>query len=188
MIDKFNNLPVRLKIVIVAFGSLVLLAILASIPQIVQTHFNNQILTPTNVFDDKHSGNKLYNDSTIGSINYSEPNKTPVVVGHDNLLKYGLSYNKMMLAKSILMAYYQHQNVADNTSVKLISVGKDIKNGWNGTTSTGIYNTTIQLDGKGDPIPLQIIDTYSSLKYYFAVRLKFDQDYQTIYETSNNIN
>lgn len=186
MIQKFNALPQRLKIICIAVAILFALAIVLSIPSLTQK-ISTSITNSKSTYVDKHSGVTVKN-STENPESYGLPKGTPNVVGDEQLTNSGLSFKKTMLLSSVLMAYYQHQNIANNTNIRIVSIGKDIKSDWNGTTSTGIYNTTIQLDGKGDLIPLQIIDTYSSLKYYFAVRLKFDQDYQTIYETSNNIN
>ena len=69
----------------------------------------------------------------------------------------------------------------------MISIGKNVDSNWDGDTSTGTYNTTIQLDQKGALIPLQIIDVNNPLKSYFSIKLKIDGSYQTIYETNDDI-
>lgn len=185
MMQKFKSLPPNVKAICFAITAIFALSIIMSIPTIV-TKINTKIDSRASTHLDKHS-NITVKIGTANPESYGVPKATPVEIGSNNLINRGMSFEKSLQVSKVLSAYYQHKNITEHSDIKIISIGKDINSDWDGDTSTGTYNTTIQLDQKGALIPLQIVDVNNPLKPYFAIKLKLNGDYQTIYETNDDI-
>lgn len=183
--QKFKSLPPNVKAICFAITAIFALSIIMSIPTIV-TKINTKIDSRASTHLDKHS-NITVKIGTANPESYGVPKATPVEIGSNNLINRGMSFEKSLQVSKVLSAYYQHKNITEHSDIKMISIGKDINSDWDGDTSTGTYNTTIQLDQKGTLIPLQIVDVNDPLKPYFSIKLKIDGDYQTIYETNDDI-
>lgn len=183
--QKFKSLPPNVKAICFAITAIFALSIIMSIPTIV-TKINTKIDSRASTHLDKHS-NITVKIGTANPESYGVPKATPVEIGSNNLINRGMSFEKSLQVSKVLSAYYQHKNITEHSNIKMISIGKDINSDWDGDTSTGTYNTTIQLDQKGTLIPLQIVDVNDPLKPYFSIKLKIDGDYQTIYETNDDI-
>lgn len=185
MIQKFKSLPPNVKAICFAITAIFALSIIMSIPTIV-TKISTKIDSRASTHLDKHS-NTAIKMGTANPESYGVPKATPMEVGGNNLVDRGISFEKSLQVSKVLSAYYQHKNITEHSDIKIISIGKDINSDWDSDTSTGTYNTTIQLNQKGALIPLQIIDVNDPLKPYFSIKLKIDGDYQTIYETNDDI-
>lgn len=183
--QKFKSLPPNVKAICFAITAIFALSIVMSIPTIV-TKISTKMDSRASTHLDKHS-NITVKIGTANPESYGVPKATPVEIGSNNLINRGMSFEKSLQVSKVLSAYYQHKNITEHSDIKIISIGKDVDSDWNGNTSTGTYNTTIQLDQKGALIPLQIVDVNDPLKPYFSIKLKIDGDYQTIYETNDDI-
>lgn len=185
MIQKFKSLPPNVKAICFAITAIFALSILMSIPTIV-TKISTKMDSRASTHLDKHS-NITVKIGVANPESYGLPKDTPMEVGSKNLIDRGMSFEKSLQVSKVLSAYYQHKNITEHSNIKMISIGKNVDSNWNGDTSTGTYNTTIQLDQKGALIPLQIVDVNNPLKPYFSIKLKINDDYQTIYETNDDI-
>lgn len=181
--NKFSALPPKLKLVLLSIVIVFTLAIILSIPSLLQR------TNPKNGYKkvyDSHSG-QIIIESDASPENYGIPKDTPNVIGTNVLIDRGVSFDKSTQVALVLAAYYQHKNVTEHSNVKLVSIGKDL-NHYNDSSDTySIYDTTIKLDDDNNLIPLRIKDLNDMSKYHFLIQLKLGGDYQTIYETNDDI-
>ena len=182
-INRFKLLPLKVKVLLVSITIIFTLAILLSIPTLLQHTIHNNGYKETL---DPHSG-QIIASSNAHPENYGKPQAMPLSIGYESLINHGMSFDKSTQVALVLAAYYQHKNVTEHSNVKLVSIGKDL-NHYNDSSDTySIYDTTIKLDDNNNLIPLRIKDLNDMSKYHFLIQLKLGGDYQTIYETNDDI-
>lgn len=183
MFTILNSLPRKIKYIILTIVGIFAIAIILSIPSFMQ---NGGFRNNYKKIYDKHSGQTIVHHNAIPE-NYGTPKHTPIVIGNNVLLDHGVSFKKSTQVTLVLAAYYQHKNVVEHSNVKLVSIGKDLSH-YNDISDTySIYDTTIKLDDNNNLIPLRIKDLNDPNKYHFVIQLKLGSDYQTIYETNDDI-
>lgn len=181
MFNRFSLLPPKVKVIVLSIASVFVIAIILSIPSLVQKMTTNNNHTR---FTDKHSG-VIMAPSNAAPERYGSAQKSPTIIGSKNLIDHGISFSKTTQVSKVVSAYYQHKNIVDNTDIKLISISKDINHYDEGDYS--VYDTTIKLDDNDNLTPLRIKDLNIPNKYHFIIQLKLGDDYQTIYETNDDI-
>lgn len=181
--NKFSALPPKLKLILSFIVIVFALAIILSIPSLLQRV--NQKNSYKKVYD-SHSGQTIIKSNTSPE-DYGIPKGTPSVIGTNVLIDRGISFDKSTQVYQVLAAYYQHKNVVEHSNVKLVSIGKDLSHYNDNGDTYAIYDTTIKLDDNNNLIPLRIKDLNDPNKYHFIIQLKLGDDYQTIYETNDDI-
>lgn len=183
MFTIINSLPRKVKYIILAIVGVFVTAIILSIPSFVQ---NGVFHSSYKKIYDKHSGQTIVHHNAIPE-NYGTPKHTPIVIGNNVLIDRGISFAKSTQVALVLTAYYQHKNVTEHSNIKLVSIGKDLSHYNDNGDTYAIYDTTIKLDDNNNLIPLRIKDLNDPNKYHFIIQLKLGDDYQTIYETNDDI-
>lgn len=176
MMQKFTNLPPKIRLILCGFIGLLILTIIISIPSVVdQAKWRKEQKEATKTTLDKHSGVAINRGQALPQT-YGEPPNKPFVVGELNFINYGVLSRVAYMARQALEAYYQHENEINHTNIKMISIGKDIVH--DVSSNPAVFSTTIQLDGKGKLIPFRLDCTNKPYK----VQLQVDGRYKTIYE------